>query len=97
MPITILYKTPSMTAEQYDEAIQRLEEAGVLPNPALLFHTCFGADDNLQVVDLWESVETFEAFAERLAPILAEVGIFSDDPEIHPTHDIIPSTAAWSV
>ncbi len=90
MPITILYKTQSMRAEQYDEAIRRLEEAGALPNPAMLFHTCFGADDDLQVADVWESVEAFEAFGEMLAPILEEVGISSNDPEIHQTHDIMP-------
>ena len=44
----------------------------------------------MRVSEIWDSREQFEAFGERLMPILADVGIeFSDPPEIFEVHNSV--------
>ena len=53
------------------------------------YHVCFGSDGDLRVSEIWDSKEQFEAFGERLMPVLAEVGIeFSGAPEVFEVHNI---------
>ncbi|MGZ8692686.1 MAG: hypothetical protein ACXWZY_09750 [Gaiellaceae bacterium] len=91
MSIVVRFNPTSLTTEKYDEAIRRHEEAGVeLPPDGLDYHVCFGSDGNLRVSEIWDSREQFEAYGERLMPILADTGIeFSGEPEILEVHNII--------
>ena len=91
MSIVVRFNPASLTTEKYDEAIRRHEEAGVeLPPDGLDYHVCFGSDGNLRVSEIWDSREQFEAYGERLMPILADTGIeFSGEPEIFEVHNII--------
>jgi hypothetical protein len=84
-PVSIVVRfTPEgLTREQYDTAIRLLEERGVLPADGLDYHVCFGSDGNLMVSEIWDSEEQFEAFGQRLTPILAEVGIRASVPPQH--------------
>ena len=50
---------------------------------------CFSADGNLRVSEIWDSREQFEAFGERLMPLLAEAGIDPGEPEVIEIHNII--------
>ncbi len=93
MSIVVRFKPTGLTAETYDEGTRQLEEAGVerLPD-GLEHHVCFGTDGNLQVSEIWESREQFEAFGERLQklPVLAELSIeYSSPPEIFEVHKIV--------
>jgi hypothetical protein len=90
MSIVVRFNPASLTTEKYDEAIRRHEEAGVeLPPDGLDYHVCFGSDGNLRVSEIWDSREQFEAYGERLMPILADTGIeFSGEPEIFEVHNI---------
>jgi hypothetical protein len=87
--LVIRFSPPSLTAEQYDEAVRRLTEAGVLPADGLDYELCFGSDGNLKVSQVWDSREQLDAFAERLRPILAELGINPGEPEVLEVHNII--------
>jgi hypothetical protein len=90
MSIVVRFSPKSMTAEQYDKTIRILEERGGFPPDGQDYHVCFGSDGNLRVSEIWDSQEQFEAFGERLMPILAEVGIqFSGPPETFEVHNII--------
>ncbi|MGZ8795488.1 MAG: hypothetical protein ACXW0F_12740 [Gaiellaceae bacterium] len=91
MSIVVRFNPTSLTTEKYDEAIRRHEGAGVeLPPDGLDYHVCFGSDGNLRVSEIWDSREQFEAYGERLMPILADTGIeFSGEPEILEVHNII--------
>jgi hypothetical protein len=41
------------------------------------------------VSEIWDSQEQFQAFGEKLMPVLNEAGIeFSGDPEIFEVHNI---------
>jgi hypothetical protein len=90
MSIVVRHHPASLTAEKYDEATRMLEEAGVdFPPEGLDYHVCFGSDGNLQVSEIWNSREQFEAFGERLMPVLSEAGIeFSGEPEVFEVHHI---------
>ena len=78
-----------MTAQQYDDALRRIEQVGDWPADGLEYHVCFGAEGNLTVSEIWDSQEQFEAFGERLMPVLAEVGIEPGEPEIVEVHNTI--------
>jgi hypothetical protein len=85
----IRFAPPSLTAEQYDNAVRRLNEEGVMPADGLEFEICFGSGDNHRVSQVWDSPEQMAAFGERLAPILAELGIDPGEPEVVEVHNII--------
>jgi hypothetical protein len=70
------------TTEQYDQVIQKMgfEHRGV-GAPGGLFHWVTQTDDGLKVVDVWESPEVFQKFAdEQIGPYTSEVGL--DPPEV---------------
>jgi hypothetical protein len=77
------------STEQYDETIRRLEGSGDFPPDGLEYHVCFLADGNVRVSEIWDSLERFQAFGERLMPILAEIGIDPGEPEMLEIHNII--------
>jgi hypothetical protein len=80
----------SVTTEQYDQSIQRLEQGGDFPPAGLEYHVAFmSADGDLRVSEIWESQQQFEAFGQRLMPLLNEVGIDPGQPEILQIHNII--------
>jgi hypothetical protein len=91
MSIVVRFNPTAMTADKYDEATRRLEEAGVeFPPEGLEYHVCFGSEGNLRVSEIWDSREQLDAFGERLMPVLAETGIeFSGEPEVFEVHNII--------
>jgi hypothetical protein len=78
-----------VTTQQYDETVRRLEEAGEIPADGLDYHVCFTADGNVRVSEIWDSREQFEAFGEKLRPVLADVGIDPGEPEQLEIHNII--------
>jgi hypothetical protein len=81
---------PNVTRQQYDEVIRRLEESGDWPADGLEYHVAFGSEGNFRVSEIWDSREQQSAFAERLMPILADVGVeLSGEPEFFEVQNII--------
>ena len=91
MSVVLRFTPTSLTAEQYDTVVRKLEESeGGFPPEGLDYHVCFGADGDLRVSEIWDSKERFDAFAERLMPILTEAGVgFSGPPEPFEVHNIV--------
>jgi len=89
MSMLVRFTPSSLTSQQYDESIQRLEEQGDFPPDGLDFHVCFGTDGNLRVSEIWDSQEQFQAFGERLMPILQDAGIDPGQPEMLEIHNLI--------
>jgi hypothetical protein len=84
------YFTPSaFTPEAYDDVIKRLEAAGAGAPAGRLHHTAMVSDGQIQVFDVWESQEAFEAFGATLLPIMAELGADPGQPMVTPVHNII--------
>ncbi len=87
--LLIRFAPASLTAEQYDNAVRRLNEEGVFPADGLDYEICFGSGDKHKVSQVWDSKEQMEAFGESLKPVLADLGIDPGQPEVVPVHIII--------
>jgi hypothetical protein len=90
MSIVVRFNPTNLTAELYDSTTSKLEEAGIeFPPDGMDYHVCFGSEGLLRVSEIWDSREQFEAFGERLMPVLADAGVeFSGEPEILEVHAI---------
>jgi hypothetical protein len=81
---------PNVTTEQYDETIRRLEKSGDWLPEGLEFHVAFKSNGNFRVSEIWDTREQFDAFGERLMPVLKDVGIeLSGEPEMLEIYNII--------
>ena len=89
MSVLIRFAPSSLTAEQYDDSVRRLQEAGDFPPDGLDYHVCFGSEGNLRVSEIWDSREQLEAFGEKLMPVLQDSGIDPGEPEIIEIHNIV--------
>ena len=85
-----LYFTPSgFTKDKYDEAIRKLEEAGAGSPAGRTYHVALESDGAIQVFDIWESQDAFEAFGQTLVPILSELGVDPGQPMAAEVHNVI--------
>jgi hypothetical protein len=85
-----LYFTPSgFTKEKYDDALRRLDEAGAGAPEGRTYHVALETNGEIQVFDIWESQEAFEAFGQSLIPILSELGVDPGEPMVSPVHNVI--------
>jgi hypothetical protein len=89
MSVLIRFAPASLTAEQYDAAVQRLNEEGVSPPEGLEYEICFGSGDKMKVTQVFDTQEHLDAFGAGLKPILAELGINPGEPELFEVHNII--------
>lgn len=89
MSIVVRFEPESLTTEQYDESVRRLEEAGEIPADGLDYHVSFTVNGKLVVSEIWDSREKFEAFGEKLMPVLGDVGIDPGEPKVLEVHNII--------
>jgi hypothetical protein len=89
MSILIRFAPASLTAEQYDESVRRLQDNGAWPPDGLDYHVCFGSEGQLRVSEIWDSREQLDAFGERLMPVLADIGIAPGEPELMEIHNIV--------
>lgn len=88
MAIGIYFAPDGMTAEKYDEVIKQLEESGQGAPAGRSYHVAFEGQNGLNVFDVWDSQEAFDAFGETLMPILGAAGIDPGEPVIAPIHNI---------
>ena len=70
------------TQERYDEAIKQLDAAGAGSPDGRSYHVALETDGQIQVFDIWESQEKFEAFGATLVPILSGLGVDSGEPMV---------------
>ena len=77
------------TTQQYDEVTRRLEAEGNWPPDGLEYHCAFLLDGNVRVSEIWDSREQFDAFGQRLIPLLADAGIDPGQPEILDVYNVI--------
>ena len=78
MAVAVEMNFKGATLEQYDEVMKLMGLAdGTRPLPAgAVFHWVAKTDDGIRVVDVWETKEQFEQFAqEQIGPYSAQVGV----------------------
>jgi hypothetical protein len=89
MALSFYFTPSSFTPAVYDEAISKLEAAGAGAPAGRLYHVALETDGKIQVFDIWDSQESFEAFGATLLPIMAAVGADPGQPQVSPVHNII--------
>jgi hypothetical protein len=89
MALGFYFAPQSLSAEQYDELVRRLEAAGAGSPPGRSYHCAFSAGSGLHVFDVWDSRESFEKFGETLVPVMAELGTDPGEPMVAEVHNII--------
>jgi hypothetical protein len=83
MAVAVEMNFRGATTEQYDQIIQKmgLTPKGATPENAVS-HWVAQTDDGMRVVDVWDSKEAYEQYAqEKIGPYSAEAGI-TEPPEV---------------
>lgn len=92
MPVVLVFE--GVGQEQYEESVRRLTGGGRVESPAdwpvegLLVHAAGQGPNGFRVVDVWESEEALQRFADVLMPILQDIGV-QGSPEIYPAHTFV--------
>jgi hypothetical protein len=82
--------TPASTGgQQYDEVTRKLETEGNWPPEGLEYHYAFLVDGKVRVSEIWDSREQFDAFGQRLMPVLSDAGIDAGQPEILDVYNVV--------
>ena len=88
MAIVVRFQVSNMTAEKYNTVLKRLEAAGAGAPAGRVHQVSFGAHNNQQVIDVYDSPQSLENFGKTLVPILTELGIKAE-PHVEETYKII--------
>jgi hypothetical protein len=79
------------TQDRYDTTTVQLEEACVGAPDGRISHVALETNGEIQVFDIWESQEAFDAFGATLIPILTAAGIELNEPMVARVHNEIKS------
>ena len=77
MPVAVEMNFGGMTLDQYDQVLEKmgLTPGGSTP-PGAISHWVAKTDDGIRVVDVWETREQFDSYAQaRIGPYSKEVGV----------------------
>lgn len=89
MAIGVYFTFTGLNAARYDESVKRLRKAGAGHPPGRSYHSSFGPPDKLMVFDVWTSQSAFDKFGKTLMPILGQLGVTPNPPEIMAVHNVI--------
>ena len=77
------------TPEKYEQGVKQLEAAGAGAPKGRTHHFALESDGEIQVFDVWESQEDFDAFGATLVPILSGLGVEMSEPMVATIHNVI--------
>jgi hypothetical protein len=89
MSFVLKFTPADFTAAKYSEVIKQLNAAGAGAPKGRSYHVCYGDPKGLQVTDIWDSMENFQAFGQTLVPIMQSLGVDPGQPDIQQVHNII--------
>jgi hypothetical protein len=89
MALGIYFAHEGFTPELYKKTIAQLDAAGVGKPKGRTLHLALESGGAIQVFDIWESQEEFDAFGATLVPILTELGVTLGAPMVATIHNII--------
>jgi len=82
MALGIYFVHEGFTRDKYESAIKQLDAAGAGAPKGRTFHVALESNGGVQVFDIWESQEDFDAFGTTLVPILTSLGVELKDPMV---------------
>jgi hypothetical protein len=77
------------TPDKYDAVIKELAAAGAGSPKGRSIHVALESNGEIQVFDVWDSQEEFDAFGTTLLPILTGHGIELNEPMVARVHNVI--------
>ena len=89
MTIIVHFEPTNMTATTYAEVMRRLASAGAATPRGRIHHVSYGDPEALRVVDIYDSIESFQAFGATLMPILHSLGVTVPQPTITPVTNVV--------
>jgi hypothetical protein len=89
MAVVIKFKHQGFTETKYNEAIKKLETSGQGNPKGRSYHVCYGDSNEVDILDIWESMEDFEALGKILIPILTSLDVKLGQPDIQKIYVII--------
>jgi len=91
MAVAIEMNFKGATLEQYDQVIELMGLTSGQAPPNAIFHWVAKTDEGIRVVDVWETKEAYEQFAqEQIGPYSQQAGV-PGPPEVtyYDVHNII--------
>ena len=89
MSLVFNFKPSGFPLATYNEVVKQLEAAGAGSPKGRSHHVCYGDPNSVQVTDVWDNMEDFQAFGETLLPILASLGFDPGQPNPEKVQNII--------
>ena len=89
MSFVLHFRPAGFPLDAYKEVIKQLEAAGAGSPKGRSYHVCYGDPNNVQVTDVWDSMEDFQAFGQTLVPIMQALGADPGQPEIQEVNNVI--------
>jgi len=86
MSIVVRYSPdPPASKEQYDKSTELFSSKfgeGFIPDGCEMHVAFLDSNGNIRVSEIWDSREQWQAFGEKLMPILSEIGVTPGEPEV---------------
>ncbi|HXS54864.1 MAG TPA: hypothetical protein VN726_02000 [Hanamia sp.] len=89
MSLVVKFKPEGFTAAKYLEAIKQLEAAGAGTVKGRSYHVCYGDANGVDITDVWDSMEDFQAFGQTLVPIMNSLGVDPGKPDVQEIFGIV--------
>ena len=89
MALGIYFVNPGFTPEKYESALKQLDAAGAGAPKGRTFHFALESNGEVNVFDIWESQEDFDAFGSTLVPILTDLGVQLGEPMVATVRNVI--------
>jgi hypothetical protein len=89
MSFIFKFKPTGFTLAKYNEVLKQLSAAGAGAPKGRSYHVCHGDPDNIEVTDVWDSMEDFQAFGQTLVPIMQSLNTDPGQPDIQEVKNII--------
>jgi hypothetical protein len=89
MALGFYFAHNGFTPDKYASAIKELDAAGVGSPKGRTLHVALESEGTIQVFDIWESQQEFDAFGTTLMPILGKLGVELNEPMVATVHNVI--------
>jgi len=89
MAIAFYFTLAGFTPDKYGDALKQLDAAGAGTPKGRSLHVALESNGEIQVFDIWDSQEEFDAFGSVLMPILGGLDVKLSDPMVAQVHNVI--------
>jgi hypothetical protein len=89
MSFVVKFKPAGFTATKYLETVKQLKAAGAGAPKGRSYHVSYGDPNGVDITDVWDSMEDFQAFGQTLVPIMNSLGVDPGKPDVQEIFGII--------